>query len=437
MFSPPPPPPPPPVPDHHRSDRVAAAMREEIALFLANDVKDPRVTGLVTVTAVDVTRDLRHAKVFVSVLGSEVQRAATFEALTASHCDAHLRGRVGRALRLRVAPEIEFRNDESIAHAAHIEQLLAQVRRGGSPEGTSLPPTRPTPPGPDDRAGPDGLLLVDKPAGVTSHDGVLAARRAFGVSRIGHAGTLDPFATGLLVLLLGRATRLLPHLDGVPKVYEATITFGTETDTDDLHGAVVREAAPPTEAAIARGIEQLTGPLDQLPPAYSAKRVGGRRAYDAARAGEALELAPARVEVFGWHDMHFDGATLRANIECGGGTYIRALARDLGRLTASAAHLSSLRRTRSGPFSVSSAVSLDTLRAGEATLRPALDALPTIPHVALTGEAAEQVFRGIAVSRTGDAVTAALVDERSGALVAYAVADGARWQPRVVMQKVG
>jgi ribosome-binding factor A len=114
-------------PDHHRSDRVAAAMREEIAMFLANDVKDPRVNSLVTVTAVEITRDLRHAKVFVSVLGSDSQRAATFEGLDA--VAPHLRGRVGRALRLRVAPEIEFRNDESIAHAAHIEQLLAQVRK--------------------------------------------------------------------------------------------------------------------------------------------------------------------------------------------------------------------------------------------------------------------------------------------------------------------
>ncbi|HEX7940951.1 MAG TPA: tRNA pseudouridine(55) synthase TruB, partial [Gemmatimonadaceae bacterium] len=144
----------------------------------------------------------------------------------------------------------------------------------------------------------DGLLLVDKPAGMTSHDVVLAARRAFGESRIGHAGTLDPFATGLLVLLLGRATRLLPHLDVVPKEYEATIALGRETDTDDLHGAVVREAPPPSDAAIADAIVRLTGSLEQVPPAYSAKRVAGRRAYKAARAGVALELAPARVDVF-------------------------------------------------------------------------------------------------------------------------------------------
>ena len=289
------------------------------------------------------------------------------------------------------------------------------------------------------RATTDGLLLVDKPAGVTSHDVVLAARRASGESRIGHAGTLDPFATGLLVLLLGRATRLLPHLDGVPKEYEATIVLGRETDTDDLDGATVREAPPPPDDAIAPAIATLTGDLLQLPPAYSAKRVAGRRAYEAARAGEALTLQPARVHVDAWRDVRREGATVTATIVCGGGTYIRALARDLGRLTGSAAHLAALRRTRSGPFRVSDAVSLATLRAGEAPIRPALAALPTIPHLPLEPDDAERVLRGMTVTRLADgpaAAQAALVDARSGALVAFATADGERWQPRVVMHKV-
>src|SRR5690348_12546677 len=160
-----------------------------------------------------------------------------------------------------------------------------------------------------DATATDGLLLVDKPAGVTSHDVVLAARRAFGEKRVGHAGTLDPFATGLLVLLFGRATRLLPHLDGVPKEYEAAIAFGRETGTDDLGGETMREAAAPTDDAIHAAIPQLTGTLHQLPPAYSAKRVGGRRAYDAARAGETLELTPAVVEVFAWRDLRREGDT--------------------------------------------------------------------------------------------------------------------------------
>ena len=283
----------------------------------------------------------------------------------------------------------------------------------------------------------DGLLLVDKPAGVTSHDVVLAARRAFGESRIGHAGTLDPFATGLLVLLLGRATRLLPHLDGVPKEYAAIMALGRETETDDREGATIRDAEPPSDAAIAEAITQLTGPLAQVPPAYSAKRVAGRRAYEAARAGEVLVLAPVSVQVFAWRDVQRDGDQLRATISCGGGTYIRALARDLGRLTGSAAHLTELRRERSGPFHVSAAATLDDVRAARAVLRPALDALPTIPHVRLSGDDAERVLRGMAVTRSAEGSAAALVDGRSGALVAFAEADGPQWQPRVVMRKVG
>ncbi len=285
----------------------------------------------------------------------------------------------------------------------------------------------------------DGLLLVDKPAGVTSHDVVLAARRAFGERRIGHAGTLDPFATGLLVLLLGRATRLLPHLDGVPKEYQATIAFGRETDTDDLVGETVRAAPPPGAECVQTALSALTGMLQQVPPAYSAKRVQGRRAYDAARAGDVLKLAPASVQVFEWRDLRWEGDDLHATILCGGGTYIRALARDLGRLTNSAAHLSALRRVRSGPFHVVDAVTLEQLRSGAATLRPPLDALPRLPRVMLAEPDAERVLRGIAVPRKeqlAESRGAALVDARSGALLAFAQSDGANWQPRVVMHRV-
>jgi tRNA pseudouridine55 synthase len=137
------------------------------------------------------------------------------------------------------------------------------------------------------RADLAGLVLVDKPAGMTSHDAVAIVRRALKTRRVGHTGTLDPFATGLLVVLVGRGTRLIPYVDGEPKVYEATIRFGAETDTDDLTGDVVREADPPSDVAIAEAIERLTGDIDQVPPAYSAKKVDGVRAYDAARRGSA------------------------------------------------------------------------------------------------------------------------------------------------------
>src|SRR4029434_2714072 len=141
----------------------------------------------------------------------------------------------------------------------------------------------------------DGLLLVDKPAGITSHDLVNDARRALRTRRVGHAGTLDPFATGLLVLLVGHATRLLPHLNGEPKVYQATIAFGSETDTDDVTGSVTRTAEGANPERVRAGIASLTGPIEQVPPAYSAKQVEGRRAYAAARKRHTLTLAAVRV----------------------------------------------------------------------------------------------------------------------------------------------
>lgn len=215
----------------------------------------------------------------------------------------------------------------------------------------------------------EGLLLVDKPAGVTSHDMIVAARRAYGERSIGHLGTLDPFATGLLVMLLGRSTRLATFIETEPKVYEATIRFGTETDTDDSTGVVTRSAPVPDAESVRKGVSSLTGELMQVPPAYSAKSSGGQRAYDAARQGEPLELAPAPVKVDSWTIKEQRDDLLRAVITCGGGTYIRALARDLGRATGSAAHLESLRRTRCGAFDVADAASLEQLRNSPPPLR--------------------------------------------------------------------
>lgn len=207
----------------------------------------------------------------------------------------------------------------------------------------------------------EGLLLVDKPAGMTSHDVVQHVRRIFGERSIGHLGTLDPFATGLLVLLLGRATRLATFIDNEPKVYEATIRFGSETDTDDATGTMIRTASLPHEAAVKAAVGTLSGDISQVPPAYSAKSVDGTRAYDAARRGEPLQLAAVDVTVHEWKVVRFADDILEAVITCSGGTYIRALARDLGRLTSSAAHLVALRRTRAGEFDIRDAATLDEL----------------------------------------------------------------------------
>ena len=216
----------------------------------------------------------------------------------------------------------------------------------------------------------EGLLLVDKPAGVTSHDMVLAARRAYGERSIGHLGTLDPFATGLLLMLLGRSTRLATFIITEPKVYEAEIRFGSETDTDDSTGAAVRSAPLPEPSAVRMAIASLTGDVMQVPPAYSAKSVEGTRAYDAARQGEPVQLPPVPVRVHSWDVKEQQQDLIRVTVTCGTGTYIRALARDLGRAAGSAAHLESLRRTRCGDFDVRDAASLEDLRNEPPPLRP-------------------------------------------------------------------
>jgi tRNA pseudouridine55 synthase len=209
-----------------------------------------------------------------------------------------------------------------------------------------------------------GLLLVDKPAGMTSHDVVQHVRRIYGERSIGHLGTLDPFATGLLVLLLGRATRLATFIDTEPKVYEAIIKFGAETDTDDATGTVIRTAALPRQGDLTIAIRSLTGTISQVPPAFSAKSVNGTRAYDAARRGEPLDLAAVDVTVHRWEP----GALT-------GDSYIRALARDLGRLTSSAAHVDALRRTRVGAFDVQDSATLERL----ASKPPRVKALRIVP----------------------------------------------------------
>jgi tRNA pseudouridine55 synthase len=282
-----------------------------------------------------------------------------------------------------------------------------------------------------DKVAREGLLLVDKPAGFTSHDVVARARRALGVKRIGHAGTLDPFATGLLVLLVGRATRLATWLDGEPKVYDATIRFGTETSTDDRTGEPTGSAPLPEPSAVRSAMAQLTGEISQVPPAVSAKQVGGVRAYAAARKGKPLELRAVRVVVHEWNVRDLRADTLEATIVCTGGTYVRALARDLGRLAGSAAHLDELRRVRSGPFDVTSATPLESLSA-DTPLQSPLDGMRDVVVQSIADEDARRVRHGLAVAASVPGARAALVDA-SGALVAVAARDGDRWQPRVVL----
>ncbi|MGA6164758.1 tRNA pseudouridine(55) synthase TruB [Amycolatopsis magusensis] len=223
-------------------------------------------------------------------------------------------------------------------------------------------PRRPAP--------PPGLLIVDKPAGMTSHDVVARARRIMGTRKVGHAGTLDPMATGVLVLGIERATKLLGHLALDRKTYLATIALGASTTTDDAEGEELTTAGPAaveavTDDAIAAGIAVLTGEIQQRPSAVSAVKVDGKRAYARVRAGEEVELAARPVTVY-----RFDLLATRRSpgrieldvvVECSSGTYVRALARDLGAALGVGGHLAALRRTTVGPFTLAAARSLEVL----------------------------------------------------------------------------
>lgn len=216
-----------------------------------------------------------------------------------------------------------------------------------------------------------GILLVDKPGGMTSHDVVARTRRVFGTRKVGHAGTLDPMATGLLVVGIEAATRLLTFVVGADKTYLATIRLGQSTGTDDADGEIVASADPARVAAItadeiATGVAALTGAISQVPSAVSAIKVDGRRAYDRVRAGEDVVLAARDVVVSRFDvldDRPGDGGVrdLDVVVDCSSGTYIRALARDLGAALGVGAHLTALRRTRVGPFDVADASALDDL----------------------------------------------------------------------------
>ena len=204
--------------------------------------------------------------------------------------------------------------------------------------------------------GPDGLLLIDKPGGITSHDAVAAVRRALGTRKVGHAGTLDPMATGLLVIGVGRATRLLRFLGDLPKVYEGTMRLGAETTTLDAEGETTSEAPVDVgDDEIAAAMIAKLGASAQRPPAFSAVKVGGRKLYDAARKGEVLD-APARIVRVDRFDMTGrDGSDVSFACTVSGGTYVRVLAADVGAALGCGAHLTALRRTAIGPFTVASA----------------------------------------------------------------------------------
>ena len=211
--------------------------------------------------------------------------------------------------------------------------------------------------------GPEGLLLIDKPPGVTSHDAVAMVRRVLHTKKVGHSGTLDPMATGLLVMGVGRATRLLRFLGGLPKTYEGAMRLGVETTTLDAEGEVTRDSSVEAEAGdVAKAMASLVGDSMQTPPAYSAVKVGGRKLYDAARKGEQLMAEPRPIHVESFELLGYEDGVAAFRVVCGGGTYVRVLAADVGAALGCGAHLTRLRRTAVGPFDVSRAVAPDAAR---------------------------------------------------------------------------
>jgi tRNA pseudouridine55 synthase len=230
----------------------------------------------------------------------------------------------------------------------------------------------------------DGILLIDKPAGPTSHDVVARIRRVVGQRTIGHTGTLDPMATGLLTLVLGRATKLASYLTAGDKTYEATVRLGVATDTDDLEGRPIgdRSGALPQDAEILRALGQFRGVFEQLPPDHSAKKVDGERAYELARRSKPVRLAPVRVTVRSLEFVGREGDLVRLQVTAGPGFYVRALARDLGAALGCGGHLTALRRTQSGAFAIGGALPLaDAERLGADLAARLIMPAEALPHL--------------------------------------------------------
>jgi tRNA pseudouridine55 synthase len=250
------------------------------------------------------------------------------------------------------------------------------------------------------KPGLGGLVIVDKSAGMTSHDVVGRIRRLAGTRKVGHAGTLDPMATGVLVVGTERSTRLLGHLSGGDKTYAATIRLGVATDTDDAMGAPIAtaDAAAVTDEAIAAGIRALSGDIEQVPSTISAIKVDGKRAYNLARAGEEVELAARAVQVERFEVLatrrEGEWVDLDVEVDCSTGTYIRALARDLGAGLGVGGHLTALRRTRVGPFGLDLAHTQDALADDFVTVPLALAARATFAHRDVDAEAARILVNG-------------------------------------------
>lgn len=295
------------------------------------------------------------------------------------------------------------------------------------------------------RRDPDvsGVLVVDKPTGMTSHDVVAVVRRALGIRRVGHTGTLDPAATGVLVCAVGRATRLVQFMQQGPKTYAATMVLGRETDSQDADGEVVAEsdASALTEDHVCAALKHFVGEIEQVPPMVSAVKVGGERLHERARRGEVVEREPRRVTV---HDLVLDefepGTLARVSflVTCSAGTYVRTIAHDVGQRLGVGGSLVALRRLATGGFTLEDALPLDRVRElGEETalrerLVPLRDALRLLPAVDVAGEVRDDLVHGRAMPATGQDGPYAVHDP-AGRLVGVYADHGDLARPEAVL----
>jgi tRNA pseudouridine55 synthase len=286
-----------------------------------------------------------------------------------------------------------------------------------------------------------GLLVIDKPTGPTSHDIVNIVRRGTQIRKVGHTGTLDPYASGVLLILLGSVTRLAEYLLEVDKEYLATIRFGSATSTFDAAGRITA-TRPFTfrEESLEAKLATFVGERLQVPPVYSAIKIGGRKAYDMARAGEEIEMAPRKVHIYELALLRWESPNAVVRVRCSRGTYIRSIAHDIGEAMGSHAHLVSLRRIRLGPFSVERATPLEELKrrflegTWEKAAMPAGAVLEGWETVQLTAEEAKKIRNGIAVPAPRGAAGRARAISPDGELLAVLEADpvAGTWQPKKV-----
>lgn len=279
----------------------------------------------------------------------------------------------------------------------------------------------------------EGVLNIDKPGGITSHDVVGRVRRLGKLRRVGHAGTLDPLATGVLIVCLARATRLVEYVMGQPKTYTAVIRLGQTTDTYDAEGSVMQERPYPTEIApILAILPPFRGDIWQTPPAYSAIKQGGQPVYKRARQGEAVILQPRPVTIYALTLEAYTPPHLHLTITCSTGTYIRSLAHDIGQTLGCGGHITALRRTAVGAFSSETAVSLDTLTAENITsyLLPPETAVAHLPALHLTADETTELQYGRSIAQTAPppAHTVSLYTPDKQ-FIGLAISENECWQP--------